>query len=272
MCELNRGEDGLSHARSWTYCLVNRTLSIASQFSISFAALFLIRESYFCGFFLGMGLFFLILCCSWQDGTCGSLLSISLAWDVWLSKRDYLTGLLLPASWHCWPAVALHTKEKRNGNTRGEIKFDAGCAAWAWLRVQWESCVRGRWFTEPNSWIYWKAKTWSVVTVETGTARLCFACTLFSHILEERRSLWCCFGLSWLEQNVLRKDYSWQIKCCICFLVQRWLGVPCRVAFLHACTTFPVDSAHLVFGKCTLALEKALQLFFLIIYPKELDE
>lgn len=122
-----------------------------------------------------MGLFLLILCCSWQAGAAGSWLCISLAWDVWLSTRDYLTGLLPPASWHCWPAVPLHTKEKRSGNTRGEIKFDAGCAARAWLRVQWESHGRGRWFTEPNSWMYWKAKTRSVVTVETGTARLCFA-------------------------------------------------------------------------------------------------
>lgn len=67
MCELNRGEDGLSHARSWTYCLVNRALSIASQFSISLAALFLIREL-FLWVFWGW-VFFLILCCSWQAGS-----------------------------------------------------------------------------------------------------------------------------------------------------------------------------------------------------------
>lgn len=40
-------------------------------------------------------------------------------------------------------SAGLHTKEKRRGNTREEMKFDAGCAAWAWGRVQWESHVTG---------------------------------------------------------------------------------------------------------------------------------
>lgn len=72
-------------------------------------------------------LFFLLLCCSWHADTCGSWLYISLAWDVWLNKRDYLTRLLPLVSWHSCPAAALNTEEERNGNARGEVRFDADC-------------------------------------------------------------------------------------------------------------------------------------------------
>lgn len=227
------------------------------------------RELFLWGFF-GMGLFFLIPCCSWQAGTCGSWLCISLAWDVWLSKRDYLTGLLPPASWHCWPVAALHTKEKRSGNTREEIKFSAGCAAWAWLRVQWESHVGGRWFTEPNSWIYWKAKTWSVVIAESDTARLCFARTLFFPCTGGKEIsvvlLWVVMvGTECFKERLFLAN---EVLCLFSSTEMTRYSLYCS---FPTCTTFPVDSASLVFGKCTLALRKALQLFFLIIYPKELD-
>lgn len=200
-----------------------------------------------------MNLFSLILCCSWQAATRGSWLCISLAWDVWLSKRDYLTGLLPPASWHCRPAAALHTKEKRRGNTRQEIKF---CAAWAWLREHWESHEGGGDVLSQVAECMEKQRLGQLLQHRQVQLGCVLHALSLSLVLEERRSLWCCFGLSWLEQNVLKRDYSWQIKCCICFLVQRWLGVLYSVAFLHACTLFQWilllwswENAHLLWKK-----------------------
>jgi len=75
------------------------------------------------------GVCLFVLCCCWHADTCGSWLCLSLAWDVSLNKKDYFMHLLPLVSWHCWPAAALDTGEKRRGNTGFEIKFDAGCGA-----------------------------------------------------------------------------------------------------------------------------------------------
>lgn len=170
----------------------------------------LIRECHFCG---ARVCSFFVLCCSWHADTCGSWLCISWACAVWFNKRDYVTSLFPLASWRCWPAVTRNTKEKSIGNTRGQVKFDAGCPGWAWLRMNRESCVVHR--SGSGKVIYWakqltvlKSRDSVCMTAETGTARL--FCPLASAPSTEGKEispalmLLCVvmIGMEWFEERL----------------------------------------------------------------------